>query len=78
MNYQLPNGKVIYLTVEEYLDLTDEDIQYLISIDYGETIVNPFSGSAVDTKKISSASRDFSVFDDDEELPTDIDIKNLS
>jgi len=78
MNYQLPNGKVIYLTVEEYLDLTDEDIQYLISIDYGDTIVNPFSGSAVDTKKIPSTSRDFSVFDDDEELPTDLDIRNLS
>ena len=46
MLYQLPNGKVVYLSIEEYLDLTDEDVQYLMSLDYGEHIVNPFSGSA--------------------------------
>lgn len=48
MLYQLPNGKVIHISIEEFLDLTDEDIQYLMSIDYGEYIKNPFSGSAVD------------------------------
>ena len=49
MFYQLPNWKVVYLTIEEYLDLTDEDIQYLMSLDYGEHIRDPFSGSAVKT-----------------------------
>ena len=48
MQYQLPNGKVVHLSVEEYLDLTDEDIQYLMSIDYGEHIRDPFNGSAVE------------------------------
>jgi len=48
MQYQLPNGKVIHLSVEEFLDLTDEDIQYLMSIDYGEHIRDPFTGSAVE------------------------------
>jgi hypothetical protein len=48
MLYQLPNGKVVHLSIEEYLDLTDEDVQYLISLDYGEHIINPFTGSAVD------------------------------
>jgi hypothetical protein len=48
MLYQLPNGKVVHLSIEEYLDLTDEDIQYLMSIDYGEHIRDPFSGSAVE------------------------------
>jgi hypothetical protein len=48
MLYQLPNGKVVHLTVEEYLNLTDEDIQYLMSIDYGEHIRDPFTGSAVE------------------------------
>ena len=33
MLYQLPNGKVIHLTVEQYLDLTDLDIQHLIALD---------------------------------------------
>jgi len=48
MQYQLPNGKVVYLTVEEYLELTDLDIQFLMSLDYGEHIIDPFLGPAVD------------------------------
>ena len=48
MLYQLPNGKVVHLSIEEVLDLTDEDIQYLMSIDYGEHIRDPFTGSAVE------------------------------
>ena len=48
MLYQLPNGKVIYLSVEQYLELTDLDVQYLMSIDYGDHIVNPFTDSAID------------------------------
>ena len=51
MIYQLPNGKVIHLSIEEYLSLTEEDIQYLISLDYGEHIRDPFSGSAVKKKQ---------------------------
>jgi len=47
MLYQLPNGKVIHLSIDEYLDLTDLDIQYLMSIDYGDTVIDPFSGSAI-------------------------------
>ena len=46
--YQLPNGKVVHLSIEEYLDLTDLDIQFLMSIDYGEHIIDPFTGSAVE------------------------------
>jgi hypothetical protein len=48
MLYQLPNGKVVHLSIEEFLDLTDEDVQYLMSLDYGEYVKNPFTGSAVD------------------------------
>lgn len=47
MYYQLPNGKVIYLTIEQYLDLTDEDVQYLMSLNAGEHITDVFSESAV-------------------------------
>ena len=48
MLYQLPNGKVVHLSIEEYLELTDLDIQFLMSIDYGEHIIDPFTGSAVE------------------------------
>ena len=48
MLYQLPSGKVVQLSIEEYLVLTDLDIQFLVSIDYGEHIIDPFIGSAVE------------------------------
>jgi hypothetical protein len=45
--YALPNGKSVYITVEEFLNLTDSEIQFLVSINYGESILDPFYGSAV-------------------------------
>lgn len=78
MNYQLPNGKVIYISIEEYLSLTDEDIQHLIALDYGDVITNPFSGSAVDTKKKPEEPREFlDLGEDGEEFP-DINLSDLS
>jgi hypothetical protein len=47
MLYQLPNGKVIYLSIEQYIELTDLDIQYLMSVDAGEHALNPFTDSAI-------------------------------
>jgi hypothetical protein len=47
MLYQLPNGKTIYLTVDEFLDLTDQDVQMLMSVNAGEAINSPFYGSAI-------------------------------
>lgn len=68
MLYQLPNGKTIYLTVEEFLALTDGDIQYLVSLDYGESVLNPFKGSAVD-KGSSDKVYDFEYLNlEDEEV----------
>lgn len=47
MQYQLPNGKVVQMTVDQFLDLTDEDIQYLMSINFGEYINSPWVGSVL-------------------------------
>lgn len=67
MLYQLPNGKVINITIEEYLELTDLDIQYLMSLDFGEHIVDPFAGSAVENnKKEKVFDFDFTPVDEDE------------
>lgn len=65
MQYQLPNGKVVHLSIEEYLDLTDEDVQYLMSLDYGEHILDPFTGSAVEKNK-QEKYYDFDYLIDDE------------
>jgi len=47
MQYQLPNGKVIQLSMEEYLSLTDRDLQYLLSINSGEYVTNLWKGSVL-------------------------------
>ena len=73
MLYQL-NGKTIYLTIEEYLSLTDADIQYLISLNCGEVLLDPFYGSAVE-KNTKEKFYDFDYLpnDDDEinNIPSD-------
>lgn len=51
MIYQLPNGKIIHLSVEEYLDLTDQDIQYLMSVNAGDNPKSPWHGSAIKKRK---------------------------
>lgn len=71
MLYQLPNGKVVHLTIEEFLDLTDEDVQYLMSIDYGEHVRDPFMGSAVD-QNTKEKYYDFEFLPQDDE-----DINNI-
>jgi hypothetical protein len=63
--FQLSNGKTIYLTIDQYLDLTDEDIQYLISIDCGNQYLNPFNDSAV-VNPVKEKSYDFDYLPDDD------------
>lgn len=74
MLYQLPNGKTIYLTIEEYLGLTDADVQYLISLNCGDALLDPFYGSAVE-KNTKEKFYDFDYLpnDDDEinNIPSD-------
>jgi hypothetical protein len=65
--YQLPNGKTIYLTLEEFLSLTDQDLQYLVSLDLGEAILNPFKGSATVDKSQPEKEYDFDYLINDEE-----------
>jgi len=47
MYYQLPTGKVVQMTIEDYLNLTYRDVQYLLSINAGEYIHNPWADSAI-------------------------------
>lgn len=71
MLYQLPNGKVVHLSIEEYLDLTDEDVQYLMSLDYGEHVRDPFTDSAVGHNS-KEKYYDFDFLPQDDESMNDI------
>lgn len=63
MFYQLPTGKVIEISVDQYLDMTDEEIEYLVAYNYGDAIENPWHGSIL-TKQGKEV--------DDSELPLDL------
>lgn len=47
MIYQLPNGKCIEMSVEQYLKMTDEDFQNLIGYNFGEEFNDPFIHSVL-------------------------------
>ena len=45
MFYQLPNGKVVEISTEQYFEMSDEDFEYLIAYNHGEMQENPWYGS---------------------------------
>jgi hypothetical protein len=47
MIYQLPTGKVIEISLEQYLDMTDGDLEYFIAHNIGEHVENPFFASTI-------------------------------
>lgn len=71
MIYQLPNGKVINISIEEYLDLDDQDIQYLMSINAGNYATSPFYGSVIRKKKDYNPEEDIDKSMDYEEEDPD-------
>jgi hypothetical protein len=57
MLYQLPNGKVIEMSTEQYFDMSDEELEYLVAYNYGEVLENPWFGSIL-SKADNSKSED--------------------
>lgn len=45
MFYQLPNGKVLEMSTEQYIEMSDEELEYLIAYNYGDIYENPWHGS---------------------------------
>ena len=72
MIYQLPNGKVINITIEQFLDMTDQDIQYFMSINGGDHCSNPFTDSAcIDNAKEKYYDFEFLPNDELDDMPGD-------
>lgn len=57
MLYQLPNGKVVEVSTEQYLEMSDEELEYLIAFNYGDAMEDPWFGSVI--KKGGSLSEEF-------------------
>lgn len=50
MLYQLPNGRVIEISLDYYLSMDDDELDEFTRLNLGTTIENPFTGSALDGK----------------------------
>jgi hypothetical protein len=84
MIYQLPTGKIVYISLEVYLDLTEADIQFMIAHANGNSPNNPFHGSAMKgfkeeaTKPVDSHDKSIDYWaDDDEAFEEPVDLDNL-
>lgn len=66
MIYQLPSGKIIYITTEQYLSMSDEELDALSSQGYGEYARSPWTGSAISHRKKKTQ-------EDQEDLDSSID-----
>ena len=73
MLYQLPNGRVIEMSTESFLDLDDQAVQELTGLGpgYSIEISNPFN------KKFSSSSSK-SINNDDEDHEVEKDLTKIS
>jgi len=79
MLYQLQNGRVINITIEQYLSMSDSDVQYLLCANAGEAIHNPFTSSALDENSTEKQKEyDFSFIPDDEEDVKEISLEDLT
>ena len=76
MLYQLPNGKVIEISLEQYLRMSDEEIHELSTYNFGGYIHNPFSLSVLNNGYIGPEIEETEEVDDfaDEEVETLIDV----
>lgn len=86
MQYQLPNGKVIYMSVEEYLSLSDQELKEIANSGYCQDEANykSYASGSSRTKKskVEEEEIDHSLdykpeYDDDQDLNGPINYDDL-
>lgn len=68
MLYQLPSGKTIRITEEQFFKMTDEEIHELNADDIGYPVEDPFYDSSLDGEIVPTLE-EFELPEDIEELP---------
>lgn len=76
MLYQLPNGKVIEISTEQFIEMSDEELEYLIAYNYGEIMEDPWFGSVL-SKKDKAPSDPVEPATDLTDIPEDQKISDL-
>jgi len=73
MIYQLPNGRVIKLSIDTYLKMTDEDLRYLNEINIGSTSSDDPFVSEEEAEQVDIIEEEYI-----EDLPAEFDIADES
>jgi hypothetical protein len=69
---------VIEISTEQYLDMSDEELEYLIAYNYGDVLENPWHGSVLNGRVIED-SEEIDIIPDltntpDQQKLTDLDV----
>jgi hypothetical protein len=71
MIYQLPNGKSVEMSIEQYLRMSDEELKGLVAYNYGEEYNDPFIFSVL--KHGPSTPDEFESIDDEDFTEEDLE-----
>lgn len=75
MLYQLPNGKCIEISIEQYLRMSDDELNMYVAYGYGEEINDPFALSVL---KYGSGAEKEQIFNEDSIIEEDEYIEDLT
>ena len=77
MIYQLPNGRIIEMSLEQYLELDEQDFRELNGLgkEFTSDITNPFYKSTLNTNK--KEKQDPDIWDVEEREPNLDEIKDI-
>ena len=82
MLYQMPNGRVIHLSIEEYMSLSDNDIQDLNGMNIGNYPTSNWHDSAIRKEKkvttVKEISLDYELDSDEVSPSTTISLDSLT
>lgn len=70
MLYQLPNGRVIEMSTEQYFEMSDEELEYLVAYNYGDLLENPWFGSVLSKQPKPTPEDDVVEIRDISEIPS--------
>lgn len=69
MYYQLPSGRTISISLDDFLSMSDHELQQLSNGGYGGDLQDPFIGSSIESKKRKKVVADLD-FEQEYEDPT--------
>lgn len=78
MYYQLPTGKTIKISIDDFLSMTDEIEQMLVAQNVGDSVNTPFFDSVLKTSRTSKKEEEDDTIEDHMDFLPDSEEVDLS